>query len=110
MKARRLRRENELYHCQVKSNFLKVTRPVPGHLIRFRLISLSRVSSLDHLESRKEYISMGWMDTVKDFSIFMPSYISESDICLTFVLNNSGNISSRLILPLLVAQVMPRGL
>ena len=85
-------------------------RAVAGHLIRFMLINLSRVSSLDHRDSRKEYISMGWMDTVKDFSIFMPSYIKDSDICLTFVLNNSGNISSRLILPPLVAQVMPRGL
>ena len=78
--------------------------------MRFMFTSLSSVSSLDHLESRKEYISMGWMDTVNDFSIFIPSYIKESDICLTLVLKSSGKISSRLIFPPLVEQVMPRGL
>ena len=51
--------------------------------MRFMLINLSRVSILDHLDNKKEYISIGWMETVKDFSIFIPSYIRDSDICLT---------------------------
>ena len=78
--------------------------------MRFMLINLSRVSILDHLDNKKEYISIGWMETVKDFSIFIPSYIRDSDICLTLGLYNSGNNSSKFILPPLVAQVMPRGL
>ena len=40
----------------------------------------------DHLVSRKLYISIGWMDTVKDFSILVPSYIRDRDICFRSVL------------------------
>jgi len=64
---------------------------------------------LDHLANRKLYISMGWIDTVKDFSILVPSYISESDICLRSVLNSSGKSSSTEIFPPFVEQVMPKG-
>jgi hypothetical protein len=34
----------------------------------------------------KLYISMGWMETVKAFSILVPSYMSDSDICFMSVL------------------------
>ena len=78
--------------------------------MRFMLINLSRVSILDHLDIKKEYISIGWIETVNDFSIFIPSYIRDSDICFTLGLYSSGNSSSKFILPPLVAQVMPRGL
>ena len=32
----------------------------------------SMTSIFDHLDSRNEYISMGWIETVNDFSIFIP--------------------------------------
>jgi len=49
-----------------------------------------------YLESKKEYISMGWMETVKLFSILSPSYMRERETWLTELLYSEGNSSSRL--------------
>ena len=39
---------------------------------------------------------MGWMETVKLFSILSPSYMRERDIWLTELLYREGSSSSRL--------------
>ena len=49
-----------------------------------------------HLLSKKEYISIGLMDTVKPFSTPIPSYNRVKDICFTLSLYSSGNNSSKL--------------
>ena len=48
-----------------------------------RLMMMMSIVMTPHLERRKVYISMGWMETVKDFSILVPSYIRVSDICFS---------------------------
>ena len=52
-------------------------------MMRMRTMRMMRMRPTVHLERRKLYISMGWMETVKDFSIFVPSYIRVSDICFS---------------------------
>jgi len=106
-------------HCQCPSRFLFncAWRHLCNNFVvsiqvqnMFNRNSLSRVWSFDHLDKINEYISIGWIDTVKAFSIFMPSYINESDTWLTEVLYRRGKMSSKLTFPPLVWQVRPTGL